>query len=342
MLQWLCVLLVSVSAQATDRAGQVGVGGTLGFVHEAPWATAPYRHAVSIGPRVSVFGRWQHLTYSGLELGLDYFSHSKSDLSVKAIRGTYLFRFLPESSWHPVFGVGFGLAKTNSYFQSGNVDMALYHLRLAVEKELRENIDLSFQLDHFSIFRNLPTEPNLHDLSPSVSLVYHFGKPSPTAVAAAPTAPTGSPANVVDTDGDGVADGEDRCPNTPVGTKVNALGCAEKQSFEIRLDVKFRSSTAELTKDSEAGLVELAGILKAFPEVRVELQGHTDSSGTSARNRTLSQARAQAVKSRLQTAHGIAASRLEAKGYGSSQPLERETDAASRAKNRRVTAKVLR
>lgn len=339
MIQWILVLFCTLSAQAIDQTGRVSVGGSLGMVMEAPWASSEFRNAVAFGPRASLFARWNHATYTGIELGLDYFNHRDSSLAVRAARLSYLFRFLPEQAIRPVFALGFGYAKAQSFFQAGDRDVAMIHLRAGVEKELSENLELAFHLDHFSLFKTQPNGISLHDLSPALSVIYHFGRPSPLLAQAATQG--ASPA-AMDSDGDSVLDREDRCPNTRAGTRVNAMGCAEQQSFEIRLDVKFRAGTAAIAGNAEAELEELAGILKAFPNLKVELQGHTDTRGSTERNRALSEARAQAVKIRLVQAHGIEASRLTAKGYGSEAPLARpEKTEADRALNRRVAAKVL-
>jgi OOP family OmpA-OmpF porin len=68
---------------------------------------------------------------------------------------------------------------------------------------------------------------------------------------------------------------------------------------------------------------------------RVEIQGHTVSTGCHDMNMTLSQQRADAVRDRLIKA-GVAAERLEAKGYGPDQPIRPNNNAANRAINRRV------
>ncbi len=159
----------------------------------------------------------------------------------------------------------------------------------------------------------------------------------------------------VDSDGDGVFDGLDRCPDTPRGTKVDAHGCpvevAEEKPkpaplFEqgrktlVLEGVNFETNRAELLPESKARLDRVAESLKAFPEVRVEIQGHTDSTGSAARNKALSQQRADSVRAYL-VQKGVAADRLKAKGYGPSQPIADNKTAEGRAKNRRVELKRL-
>ena len=87
-------------------------------------------------------------------------------------------------------------------------------------------------------------------------------------------------------------------------------------------------------------LDEVADIVKAHPELtRVAIEGHTDSRGDNAANKRLSQARAEAVM-RYLVDKGVAADRLEARGFGEEKPLVKETADADRARNRRVDFRV--
>lgn len=154
----------------------------------------------------------------------------------------------------------------------------------------------------------------------------------------------------IDSDGDGVTDDRDKCPDTPKGTKVDANGCPietpKPAVFEpgkktlVLQGVNFATSSAKLTRDSDDDLGRVAEALTANPEVRVEVAGHTDSTGTAAINTRLSKDRAKSVVDFL-IARGIAPSRLEWKGYGSTEPIADNKTAEGRAKNRRVELKQL-
>jgi outer membrane protein OmpA-like peptidoglycan-associated protein len=145
-----------------------------------------------------------------------------------------------------------------------------------------------------------------------------------------------------DSDGDGVPDGADNCPGTPAGAKVDEKGCPKaeplfmpgKKSLVLE-GVNFETNSADLTADSHAILDKVATSLVEWPDVRVEVGGHTDSSGSSAYNAKLSQSRAESVMNYL-AGKGVAASRMTAKGYGEDSPIADNATREGRAKNRRV------
>jgi outer membrane protein OmpA-like peptidoglycan-associated protein len=99
--------------------------------------------------------------------------------------------------------------------------------------------------------------------------------------------------------------------------------------------IAFDSDSAVLTADSNEQLDNIAIILRAYPRADVTIAGHTDSSGSEAKNLALSRARANAVAARLTTA-GVSPERVHAAGYGSEKPAADNSTEAGRAHNRRV------
>jgi OOP family OmpA-OmpF porin len=156
---------------------------------------------------------------------------------------------------------------------------------------------------------------------------------------------------VPDADRDGVPDARDRCPNTPLtGTRmVDENGCylaelpAVGASLVIR-NIQFVTGRANLTAASAAPLRELAlsirAILRQNPNARFEVAGYTDNRGSAASNLSLSDRRAQSVKSAMQTA-GVPESALIAHGYGVGNPIATNATVAGRTQNRRVEIKRL-
>jgi OOP family OmpA-OmpF porin len=104
--------------------------------------------------------------------------------------------------------------------------------------------------------------------------------------------------------------------------------------------VNFAFDSAEITSESEVILDAAADSLKESPGVRVEVAGHTDSTGPEAYNEGLSKRRAQSVYDYL-TGQGIDASRLDATGYGETRPVADNGTRDGRAQNRRVELNVL-
>jgi len=109
----------------------------------------------------------------------------------------------------------------------------------------------------------------------------------------------------------------------------------------IRLDyVQFETGANALTTDSKHQLADLAEVLTKYPAMKIEVSGHTDNTGDPAGNRTLSQERADIVKTYL-VGQGIAAARMSAVGYGSSKPLDTNDTDAGRQKNRRTEFRII-
>jgi len=171
-----------------------------------------------------------------------------------------------------------------------------------------------------------------------------------------------------DADGDGVCDGIDQCPNTPRGTKVNDRGCErgmsaatspkekpaettkpmsemERQLTEtgrIRLEnVYFETGSAKLLPESEIALREAGETLEKYPNLKIEVQGHTDTRGASAYNEHLSDSRAHSVRAFLLEHFKLQADHIVAKGYGESEPETHERNDEELLRNRRVELHVL-
>lgn len=105
-------------------------------------------------------------------------------------------------------------------------------------------------------------------------------------------------------------------------------------------NILFESGKSVLTSGSYTELERLLNIMKENGQIKIEISGHTDLTGTEPLNLTLSQSRAKTVVEYL-VQNGIDRSRITFKGYGSSQPIADNASASGRAKNRRVEFKIL-
>lgn len=99
--------------------------------------------------------------------------------------------------------------------------------------------------------------------------------------------------------------------------------------------VQFEFDSSKLTSDAKVVLQEVIEAMKKHPNVRLEIQGHTDNVGDPSYNITLSQERAQAVKDHM-VENGISATRLTTNGFGENKPIASNATAEGRALNRRI------
>lgn len=181
----------------------------------------------------------------------------------------------------------------------------------------------------------------------------------------------------LDSDRDGVYDGLDQCPGTAEGDKVDAKGCSASQrngapaavapakpaptppppapapvvteterklveGGKVRLEnIYFETNSANLLPESETTLNEVGAVLEKYSDLKVEVQGHTDTRGSAAYNMKLSQSRAESVRSYLLGHFRLREGNVIAKGYGEKQPETGEANDEERLRNRRVELKAL-
>ena len=123
--------------------------------------------------------------------------------------------------------------------------------------------------------------------------------------------------------------------------KVDLLISPIEKGAKIRLNnLFFAVNSTQLQKESFAELDRLVILLEQYPNMTIQIEGHTDNQGNRANNQRLSQQRAQSVRNYLGK-KGITNNRMLAKGFGSSQPIANNTTASGRKQNRRVEFKIL-
>ncbi len=144
-----------------------------------------------------------------------------------------------------------------------------------------------------------------------------------------------------DNDKDGVPDLDDMCPNEP-GPASNK-GCPLKPSLVVVTDkeikilqqIHFQFDKDKIRPESFKILDAVVEVMRSYPKIRIEIQGHTDNKGAAAYNKNLSDRRAASVKKYL-IGHGIDAGRLTSHGYGMERPVVSNDTDQNRALNRRV------
>jgi OOP family OmpA-OmpF porin len=119
------------------------------------------------------------------------------------------------------------------------------------------------------------------------------------------------------------------------GGGMNMLGKKFTDAKIITHGINFDIDQATIKPESMGTLNMIMGILKDNPELKFEVDGHTDNTGTPSHNLTLSQQRSDAVKAQL-ISMGVDASRLSTKGYGDTKPISDNTSLEGKANNRRV------
>lgn len=138
-----------------------------------------------------------------------------------------------------------------------------------------------------------------------------------------------------DSDGDGVLDKDDRCPNTPKGAPVDAHGC-----WKIGM-VFFEFDKADIKPQFEPLLDEIARVLKQNPDLKLRVIGSTDSLGTEEYNYKLGLRRAENVK-RYLVSKGVSPDQLIVISVGEKAPIADNSTEEGRAKNRHVRFEIVR
>lgn len=257
--------------------------------------------------------------------------------------------------WNPYLLFGLGYQKSEEEYaalntngprerKDGNVAAKLgVGLQTTFEKRVAVRAEVAYRADFDDQSIAAPSEDWFGDVLASVGVVIPLG-PAPVAAVPAP-APVAPSCADLDDDGDGVNNCDDKCPNSQPGQTIGPDGCPVPVSIDLK-GVNFDFDKSNLRPDAVAILSEASEILKRYPDLRVEVAGHTDSKGTDAYNQKLSERRATSVYNYL-TQNGVDASRLVGPiGYGESRPIAPNTNPdgsdnpEGRAKNRRTELNV--
>ena len=128
---------------------------------------------------------------------------------------------------------------------------------------------------------------------------------------------------------------EDGCPDTaPQFVRITP------EKIEITEKIQFATGKARILPESFPIIDSVAQVLRDYPGVRIEIEGHTDSDGSDTYNQRLSQQRAEAVRAYLIGQGQIAADRMTAVGYGEAKPIDTNRTTDGKANNRRVEFRI--
>ena len=238
-----------------------------------------------------------------------------------------------DNNWGPYIAFGAGMMRTNESYPAHGGPFKRKDNNLAAQLGVGLQADYSrtamraevlgrWNGDDTSVAAR--NESSFMDIIAQVSMLVKLG--------AAPAAPVEVVEEVIppppqptcadlDDDGEGVNNCEDRCPNSQPGQTIGPDGCPVAVTIDLR-GVNFDFDKATLRPDAADTLNEAVAVLKQYPEMRVEVAGHTDLCGAESYNQSLSERRAKTVYDYL-ASNGIDASRLVGpNGYGESRPLE--------------------
>ncbi len=305
-------------------------------------------------------------TYIDLgETDLDVFAGSDLDLDIKGYRADLLYYFKETSSRAlPYLAFGAGNFDVDSNLAGvGSDDQTLLNVGVGVKKYITDNLSLRGDM---RALRNV--DESSTDLALMLGLDYSFGKAGKSSSKASqyaaaneldadsdgdgvndsqdrcPNTPAGETVDAsgcpMDGDGDGVADRQDKCPETPAGARVDEQGCQYiiKETVSVELEVLFDTDTAMVKPQFFAEIKEVADFMTMFPSLKAVIEGHTDSRGAEDYNDRLSQRRADAVQRVLVEEYGINQDRVIAVGYGESKPRADNRGEMGWQQNRRVVA----
>jgi len=140
-----------------------------------------------------------------------------------------------------------------------------------------------------------------------------------------------------DDDKDGVLNSEDKCPSSPEKAAVDTDGCP----IVINLHVSFAFDSAIVNNHSSHDIQKFADFLTTYQNYNANIIGHTDSSGPSAYNQTLSEKRAHAVE-KILLSKGVDSKRISSSGRGENSPSFSNNTKENRQKNRRIEANLIK
>ncbi len=315
------VFCLSSLALAENKAGKFSLSPMIGgYIFEGnqdqknSWAytlAVGYNFTKSLGTEVA---------FSFVDTEADPAGPGPKDIDVSLARWDVLYHFAPDSALVPYVAAGVGTLITNPNVGKTDPDLMLNY-GAGVKYFFAENVALRGDVRHV-----WEVDDKYNNLIYSAGLVFQLASTgAPAPIQADPV--------VADSDGDGVPDDRDKCPDTPRGVQVDADGCP----LQMTLDIEFDFNKATIRPMYHDDLARAARFIEDNPSVpTILIAGHTDSVGKDAYNQRLSEQRAESVRRYLIEHFDIDGQKLVSRGYGETQPRATNETEEGRQRNRRV------
>lgn len=231
--------------------------------------------------------------------------------------------------------VDLGLGYAHAPTADAGSDWFALQVGLGYEFSLASPLQVGPYLAYRHVFKT-GTDASFIAIGVSVSFGYPKKLPETKPARRRPAPRTNLRGRPGDRDGDQVSDETDQCPSTPPEAKVDDKGCEYIRGRLIFDKLRFLGDSAELAPGALFQIRRMAEIIRAHPEVRVEIGGHTDSPGSAEDNLRLSLERAKVVRDEL-VRMGVSSKQLTVRGYGVSTPIKiTGTAEEKRKKNVRI------
>ncbi|HBL17898.1 MAG: hypothetical protein A2X36_10575 [Elusimicrobia bacterium GWA2_69_24] len=335
---FLVVLLSAPAVFAEDLSGRNGMGLSPAIAVPMGSAFVRDRGGIDLDPggwyKRGLTERWS--------LGASYDMYIPGKIRIQNYFANVYYQILPSSRFNPYARLGLGLSHIRGFATPREEALGL-KLGGGGDYFFQEDMSVGAEIGYHLTGKNSPSGHEAHLFYTAVTVGWWFGGgwkeaapgsagagPSPYALAAAPVS--------ADADADGISDPKDRCPGTPAGTAVTSMGCLKGEKVSIELRMQFDSGKSKVKRKYDDQLVKVAELLRTYPDVTAEIEGHTDNMGKAEKNKALSQERADAVRAALIERFRASPDRLTAVGYGQERPAASNGSEAGRAKNRRVVA----
>jgi outer membrane protein OmpA-like peptidoglycan-associated protein len=342
----LCLIgAMAQGAYAYDLSGKFGVGGSANYA--IPVFGNPFNDVNDADWGWGAHMRYHFNPHFNLEAGFARSNFDNTDIRFDSYNVLAVWRLAGDANVTPIAGLGLGATRIIN-FEPRNVKLSGL-ARLGMEWGLAENISFHALADYQYVSDLLGEMPakRAHVVTPQVGLTFYFGsmgssvavveEPAKEEVIVKEVRTAYVDPSQMDTDNDGVSDADDKCPSTMAGAKVNAIGCAVTEKASMKIEVEFDTGKSSIAREYDSHLNQVAAFLKKYPEVKVNIEGYTDNTGSRATNVRLSDQRAKSVMQAL-VSRGVAKNRLSAKGFGPENPIADNSTPVGRQQNRRVEA----